>query len=301
MTKIDVKTTTTLDKMLACVCQPAESRLYKGGGGVVTPLVHRVGARGPGSGRPRPPKPPPKPKSPNSTSSEDTKPSPTHSSPKTLPKKQEDLNILSCLSLSPRHSPNRIKKEEIIPTKKEDLRQTCVSKIDREIPRPHKNLSEFENKITRRCNKKDPFSRGNQEKLLKTKNDSNSKVLRKEESCRERTSSLETEPSITEATQLTKSLVTITDNDGKIYCVDNLILVGEDVFRKFHGDTGDEDLKGPPLPERISKLTVKSKAPGSNGESSLPNGVNSHEVLFIALFPMYVCYSCSSEPLIIYT
>lgn len=268
--------------MLACVCQPAESRLYKGG--VVTPLVHRAGARGPGSGRPRPPKPPPKPKSPNSTSSEDTKPSPTHPTPKPL-KKQEDLNILSCLSLSPRNSPKKNKKDEDVHSKKEDPRQTCNSKIDREIPRPHKNISEVEHKISRKCNKKDPFSRGNQEKLLKTRNDSTSKVPRKEENCGERTSgSLETEPSIEGACN---SLVTITDNDGKIYCVDNLILVGEDVFRKFHGDdVGEEGLKGPPLPDRISKLTVKSKAPGSSGESSLPNGVNSHEVM-ASLIPMF--------------
>lgn len=223
--------------MLACVCQPAETKLYKGGR--ATPIGPLGGPRRPlqrpRSLKSRPPKPPPKPYS-YSTTSEDTKSS---SSQQKSPK-----NLLSLKKIEQRAKSTKIP-------------SVCSSVASKED---------------------DPFKPGNQEKLLKI-HVSDSDMVKD---------------------QVCNNVVTITDNDGRIYCVDNLILVGEDLLSKIKGgfgDSGDENQdakKCPSYPK--DTLTVKQKTDENDGDVAKSDGTNACQVLYnnISHMHMILYYICIS-------
>lgn len=216
--------------MLACVCQPAETKLYKGGR--ATPLGPLGGPRRPlqrpRSLKSRPPKPPPKPNS-YSTTSEDTRSS---SSQQKSPR-----NLLSLKKIEQRAKSTKI--SSVCSSSKSDSDSQSIKE-----PLPN------------------PFKLGDQEKLLKI-NVKSEKV--------------EEPPPLP-----CNNVVTITDNDGKIYCVDNLILVGEDVLGNIKNDYDDgvDDVskKCPSYPSKGGLLTVKQKTDDKDVEASSSGGTNHCQV-----------------------
>lgn len=213
--------------MLACVCQPAETKLYKGGR--ATPIGPLGGPRRPlqrpRSLKSRPPKPPPKPNS-YSTTSEDTKSS---SSQQKSPK-----NLLSLKKIEQRSKSTKI--SSVCSSSKSDS-------DSQSIKQPLDN----------------PFKPGDQEKLLK----------------------INVKPEKIEEPPPCNNVVTITDNDGKIYCVDNLILVGEDILGNIKNDYDDgvDDVskKCPSYPSKGGLLTVKQKT-DKDVEGSSSDGTNNYQV-----------------------
>lgn len=189
--------------MLACVCQPAETKLYKGGR--ATPLGPLGGPQRPlqrpRSLKSRPPKPPPKPHS-YSTASDDTRSS-------------------SSQQKSPKIILRRIEQR---------AKTTKIPSISSAASSKGENQDDGSYKIGQK-----PPQNG---------------------------------------------VVTITDNDGKIYCVDNLILVAEEVLSKIkneYSDSGDESSKK--CPSSADKLTVKQKTDDeSEGRTPRADGTNVCEV-----------------------
>jgi len=104
------------------------------------------------------------------------------------------------------------------------------------------------------------------------------KIEKKAKSTKISTSSREGSKS--DNNDLCNGIVTITDNDGKIYCVDNLILVGEDVLGKIKSDLDDSS------DERIQPASTKDQLTVKQKNCDQPSRTDGTEV-FLLLVLLY--------------